>query len=54
MIKPLKLRVRKSGESGVFHNSKQDVATLTKVCNQLIDKVNELTNKVNRLSETKK
>jgi hypothetical protein len=54
MIKPLKLRVRKSSESGIFHNSKQDVATLTKVCNQLIDKVNELTKEVNILIEKEK
>ena len=47
MINEIKTRIRRSQGGGVFHNSKQDVATLTNVCNELISKVNELVTKTN-------
>lgn len=51
MIKPIKIRMRKSSDSGIFHNSREDCQVLMKVCNELVAKVNELTDEVNRLSE---
>ncbi|MGG0667782.1 hypothetical protein ABE073_04550 [Lederbergia citrisecunda] len=50
MIKKINSKIRRSNNGGIFHDSRQDVATLTRVCNELIDKVNELTDKVNELS----
>lgn len=35
-------KLQKSSESGLFHDSRKDVRLLTKVCNALVDKVNEL------------
>ena len=49
MIQRISSKIRPSKEGGIFHNSRQDVHTLSKVCNLLIDKVNELTDKVNEL-----
>lgn len=49
MIKKIKTKIRQSNDTGLFHNSREDVRTITKVCNELIDKVNELTDKVNEL-----
>lgn len=51
MIKRIKTKLRRTGNVSVFHDSKTDVATLTKVCIELIEKVNELTDKVNELSK---
>lgn len=53
MIKPIKSKIRNTDTVGIFHNSRQDVNTLTRVCNELIDKVNELTDMVNELSSKK-
>lgn len=49
MIQKINTRLRKSNNSGVFHDTKRDVATLTVVCIELINKVNELTDEINRL-----
>jgi uncharacterized protein YoxC len=51
MIKKLNMKVRKSDNGGIFHNSRADVNTLTRVCNELINKVNELTDEVNELKK---
>jgi hypothetical protein len=50
-IKKIKTRIRLSGDVGLFHNSRHDILALSKVCNELIDKVNELTDKVNELEK---
>ncbi|MCM3704026.1 hypothetical protein [Paenibacillus macerans] len=49
MIKRINTRIRKSNNTSMFHNSREDVAALGKVINELIDKVNELVEKVNSL-----
>jgi uncharacterized protein YoxC len=49
MIKKLTISVKKSESGGIFHDSRHDVRVLSKVCNELINKVNELTDKVNEL-----
>lgn len=51
MIKKIKIKIRRSDDSGLFHNSRLDTETLRKVCNELIDKVNELTEEVNNLKQ---
>lgn len=54
MIKRIKSRIKQSDNSGLFHDSRGDVRALTKMCNELIDKVNELTDKINELDSNKK
>ena len=54
MISLIKTRIRKSKNQGIFHDSRQDVEALSKVCIELINKVNELTNEVNRLNTNQK
>lgn len=49
MIKPIKY-ARIKRKDGLFHSPKQDIEVLITVCNALIDKVDELTKEVNRLS----
>jgi len=49
MIKKLKLKLRKSNESGLFHDSRKDINTLMKVYNEMHDKINELINEVNNI-----
>lgn len=51
MIQKLKINIRKSNGGGLFHNSRADVNTLMRVCNELITKVNELTDEVNALKK---
>jgi hypothetical protein len=50
MIKKLKIKIRKAG-GGLFHDSRADINTLMGVCNELITKVNELTDEVNTLKK---
>lgn len=50
----IKVKVKSSEESGLFHDSRKDIRTLSKVVNLLIDKVNELINENNRLRKTLK
>ena len=42
MVKKLDFKLTGSTGSGVFHDSRSDCRNLAKVCNLLIDKVNEL------------
>lgn len=49
MIKQIKLRIRKSNNPGILHDSREDVRQLGVACSELIDKVNELVDKVNEL-----
>lgn len=42
LIKEIKAIIRNSQNVGFFHDSKADVRTLTRTCNKLISKVNEL------------
>ncbi|WP_214484623.1 hypothetical protein [Bacillus sp. SM2101] len=51
MVKKIKTKITKSDGSGLFHDSRRDVAMLSRVCNELIDKVNQLTDKVNELDK---
>jgi len=52
-VEKLKIRVGKSNNTGIFHDSRSDVAKLGEVCNKLINKVNELVDEVNTLKEGK-
>lgn len=49
MIKKLNIKLRKSDCGGFFHDSRTDVNTLMQVCNELVKKVNELTDEVNTI-----
>jgi hypothetical protein len=49
MIGKIKIRLSKSQNTGLFHDSRSDVREISKVCNLLIDKVNELTDKINQM-----
>lgn len=51
MIKKIDFKLRKSSGIGIFHDSREDCRNLAKVCNILIDKVNELTSEVNKLNK---
>lgn len=48
-MKKLDLRLKKTSTCGIFHDTRQDVQTLTYVCNELITKVNELVAEINIL-----
>lgn len=45
----IKLKIKKSSDSGIFHASRKDVRILGEVVNLLIDKVNELIEENNKL-----
>lgn len=42
MIESIRGRIQSSETSGVFHDSRKDIYTLSKMINTLIDKCNEL------------
>lgn len=49
-IKPIKFkRINKTRNAGIFYSPKKDMDVLVDVCNELIAKVDELTDEVNRL-----
>lgn len=50
-MQPITQKIRKTGDLYLFHNTKEDVATMAKYCNMLADKVNELNEE---LQETKR
>ena len=49
-MKPITQKMRKTNNCNLFHDTKEDVATLMQYCNMLADKVNELNEE---LQETK-
>jgi len=51
MIEKISVSLKKSSEIGLRHNSREDVRSLAKICNILIQKVNELTDEINRLNQ---
>lgn len=48
MIKEITKRLRRSGNTGLLHDSRKDVLTITEHNNILQDKINELVSAVNR------
>lgn len=50
-IDVLKIKVRKTEDNYLFHNSKADARILMEVCNLLIEKVNEIIQELNRYQE---
>ena len=48
MIDKLNFNISRTGNRGIFHDSRGDVRTLTKALNIAIDKINELVYVVNR------
>lgn len=48
MIKEITKRLRRSGNTGLFHDSRKDVLTITEHNNILQEKINELVTAVNR------
>ena len=48
MIKEITKRLRRSGNTGLFHDSRKDVLTITEHNNILQEKINELVTVVNR------
>lgn len=53
MIKKIRMKLRTTGEHGIFHNTRNDVRSLAEVCSGLTDKINELIDKVNELDRDK-
>lgn len=49
MIKKLNHKVRVTGNTSLFHDSREAVKILAKTVNELHDKVNELVEKINTL-----
>jgi hypothetical protein len=47
----LKIKIRQAQDTGIFHNSREDVRRLAKVVNVCIDKINELVCEVERLKQ---
>jgi hypothetical protein len=47
MIDKLNIGIRATGNRGMFHDSREDVRTLTKALNITLDKINELVEVVN-------
>ena len=45
----IKIKVKRSSESGIFHDSRKDIMILGEIVNLLIDKVNELIDENNKL-----
>jgi hypothetical protein len=45
----IKIRVKRSSESGIFHDSRKDIRVLGEMVNLLIDRVNELIEENNKL-----
>ena len=50
-MKPIKEKIRGTGNLYIFHDSREDVKTLSKYCNMLADKINELNKEVQELRE---
>ena len=48
MIKEITKRLRRAGNTGLFHDSRKDVLTITEHNNILQEKINELVKAVNR------
>ena len=51
MIEKINMKIRKTDSMYLFHDAKEDINTLTKICNKLIDKVNELIDEINMLKK---
>lgn len=41
-MKPIKKRIRTTGDNYIFHDTRGDILTLMEYCNMLADKFNEL------------
>ena len=52
MLTKITTKIKNVG-NGLFHDSRQDVATLAKQINLLTDKVNELVDEINKLKNDK-
>lgn len=50
-MEKIKIMIKKSSETGIFHDSRKDVKTLGIVTNNLIDKLNEAIDEINRLNK---
>ena len=48
-IKKITLRLKRVGESGLFHDSRADVRLISKFVNELTDKLNEVIDENNTL-----
>lgn len=50
-MEKIKVKIKPSSESGIFHDSRKDVRSLAQAVNLLIDKVNELIDENNKLKQ---
>ena len=48
-MKPIKLKLRKTGENYIFHNTREEARRFADYCNMLADKINELNLEVQEL-----
>ena len=51
MLNLIKTKIRRSDSISVWHDTRGDVMTLTNVCNELIEKVNELVETINKFEK---
>lgn len=51
MATEIKNRLKRIGEPSFFHDSRADARTISKFCNEIADKVNELIRENNQLRE---
>lgn len=49
MINKINTKIILSNSPGLIHDSRKDIRTLSKMCNELINKVNELTDEINKI-----
>lgn len=51
MATEIKNRLKRIGEPAFFHDSRADARTISRFCNEIADKVNELVRENNQLKE---
>lgn len=49
MIAKIRERLKRVGESGMFHDSRSDVRTISRYVNQIADKLDEVIDENNKL-----
>jgi len=53
MINRIKTKIKLNCNNGIFHDSREDVNRLGNVLVECIEKINELTDEINKLKEEK-
>jgi len=53
MANKITKKLKRMGESGLFHDSRADVRLIAKYCNSLVDKINELIDEIETIKKDK-